>query len=254
MEIISEIDGTKGVLRGVIHQPIGDPKAPVLFIHGYFSSTRIGPARLYVQLSRLIESKGYLVYRFDSFGVGDSDGKFIESTYSLRLRDYALILQKIANNENLSHGINIVSHSMGGSLAIRLAYKFPYLIKRIILISPSVGEFAYIHNLFEQKQLLEIESEGRTIRKGYWITRDFMKLMESNDIYKIATKINPEYGSTIIYGTNDEFSSTSSYILLGKKLQTEKIIAIQQADHNFINLKLRQVLFSHISNIFEENN
>src|SRR5690349_15409148 len=72
-----EIHVASGTLRGLVHKPsrlVGNKNA--LTLHGFFSSNKVGPARLYVQLARLLAKYHYRVWRFDCLGVGDSDGDF----------------------------------------------------------------------------------------------------------------------------------------------------------------------------------
>jgi pimeloyl-ACP methyl ester carboxylesterase len=49
----------------------------VLFSPG--AKMRIGPGRLYVPLTEMLNAMGYLVLRFDFFGLGDSEGELEES-------------------------------------------------------------------------------------------------------------------------------------------------------------------------------
>src|ERR1700754_4300636 len=117
-ELPNMIKGSNGQLRGIVHKPALGCKGVVIFLHGYFSSTKLGPVNLYVRISRILASVGYEVWRFDSYGVGDSDGEFFQSSYDTRLNDYAII-----TNEALKEHENLIyfGHSMGSTLAIQLA-------------------------------------------------------------------------------------------------------------------------------------
>jgi pimeloyl-ACP methyl ester carboxylesterase len=66
-------------LFGTLHHPeqarVGAP-AIVLLSPGV--KMRVGPGRLYVPLTEMLNSQGYTVLRFDFFGLGDSEGELQE--------------------------------------------------------------------------------------------------------------------------------------------------------------------------------
>ena len=102
MEKQIQISTKFGNLRGVLHETNVKPsKGIIVIIHGYFSSQKIGPAKLYVQLGRLFESLGYCVYRFDVIGVGDSDGKYGDFTFDTHKRDIVSIINFIKKTEHI---------------------------------------------------------------------------------------------------------------------------------------------------------
>lgn len=67
-------------LFGTFHKPaqaLTDAPAIVLLSPGV--KMRMGPGRLYVPLTRMLNSLGYAVLRFDFFGLGDSEGELPET-------------------------------------------------------------------------------------------------------------------------------------------------------------------------------
>ncbi len=81
-----EIPGAAGTLRGMIHHGSADTVA--LILHGYFSSNRIGPYRLYFELAEWLRSKGVTTVRVDFSGMGESDGRIEAVRYRHHLDDY----------------------------------------------------------------------------------------------------------------------------------------------------------------------
>ena len=61
------------VLFGILHRPIGAPKAGVVIVVGG-PQYRVGSHRLFVSLARYLSAKGFAVLRFDCRGMGDSTG------------------------------------------------------------------------------------------------------------------------------------------------------------------------------------
>lgn len=66
-------------LFGIIHTP-GQPRKDVgIIILNPGIKSRVGPHRLYVRMAGAFSNLGYYVLRFDSHGIGDSEGEIKES-------------------------------------------------------------------------------------------------------------------------------------------------------------------------------
>jgi pimeloyl-ACP methyl ester carboxylesterase len=67
--------GEGGRLFGILTEPVGDPPDParpaIIFLN-VGANHRIGPNRMYVSLARDFAALGYLAFRFDVAGLGDS--------------------------------------------------------------------------------------------------------------------------------------------------------------------------------------
>lgn len=67
-------------LFGTLHLPsTPSPGLPVIVLFSPGAKMRVGPGRLYVPLTDMLNAMGYLVLRFDFFGLGDSEGELEES-------------------------------------------------------------------------------------------------------------------------------------------------------------------------------
>lgn len=67
-------------LFGTLHVPEQSaPNLPAVLLLSPGVKMRIGPGRLYVPLTELLNSLGYTVLRFDFFGLGDSEGDLSET-------------------------------------------------------------------------------------------------------------------------------------------------------------------------------
>lgn len=67
-------------LFGTLHSPDEpNPELPAVVLLSPGVKMRVGPGRLYVPLTELLNSLGYTVLRFDFFGLGDSEGELTET-------------------------------------------------------------------------------------------------------------------------------------------------------------------------------
>lgn len=225
-----QIVGPHGVLRGIVHKPSGDKaRGTAMILHGWFSSDRLGPSRLYVLIARILAQNGYSVWRFDCYGVGESDGEFTEASYPSELDDYHAIMN-VALEEN-SDEFMLVGHSMGTSLAVRLA-GMDRRVTKLLLISPSLGPMSWPENLFSEENLIELKTAGKTIRKGLQLHSATVQHYQAEDIFSICASL--KVSTTIIYGTADEYYSMNSARRVIDALNAQHFFPIQEADHNFL--------------------
>lgn len=235
-ERAAEIRGERGTLRGIVHSCEGPVCGAVLVLHGFFSSTRVGPARLYVQIARRLQRHHVNVWRFDCYGVGDSDGDFADTSFRSELEDYTTLIKAMRAAE--AAPVGLLGHSMGTSLAVMLAQK-DTRIRRVVLISPTLTRISWLRHLFSREQLAELRASGRTVRKGIEINREFIEELQSERALKVAATLTE--GSTIIYGTADEFYSRDSVRRTARALRSQ-VIEIDGADHNFLTPGSRDAL------------
>jgi uncharacterized protein len=79
-EPVSFLNSQGARLHGTLHIPlVPRPQAPAVILLSPGVKMRVGPGRLYVPLTELLNSLGFTVLRFDFFGLGDSEGQLLES-------------------------------------------------------------------------------------------------------------------------------------------------------------------------------
>jgi pimeloyl-ACP methyl ester carboxylesterase len=224
------VPGRLGALRGMQHAPSGTPKWVVLVLQGYFSSTHVGPARLYVQLARQLQHAGCQVLRMDPFGVGDSDGDFTGTTYDTQLDDYFRILTH-ARLAWPNARLALLGHSLGANLALKVAAE-DRSIERLVLISPTVGPISYPEKLFTADERVVLSRGGNIERHATLITAAFMNAMQSDDAFVQATKC--PRGATIFHAANDEYLDGSGARRLAAALPESRLFVVPEADHNHL--------------------
>ena len=129
------VAGPRGTLRGIRHHPDRDSGWTALFLHGWFSCTHVGPARLYVQVARALAKRGVESLRLDTFGVGDSDGDESDNRdFSAQTEDYLAILRTLP----LERRVLLVGHSLGASQSLVLAERLPQ-VRSLLWLGPGLG-------------------------------------------------------------------------------------------------------------------
>jgi hypothetical protein len=73
-------DGDGRTLFGTLHVPEArKPELPVVVLFSPGAKMRVGPGRLYVPLTEMLNTLGYVVLRCDFYGLGDSEGELDET-------------------------------------------------------------------------------------------------------------------------------------------------------------------------------
>jgi pimeloyl-ACP methyl ester carboxylesterase len=232
-EPVVVVDG----LRGIRHRPAVGAGAAVI-LQGYFSSTHVGPARLYVELARHLAARHSLdTWRLDPRGVGDSDGDFADTTFASEREDYKRILAHV--RETVSAGpLTLVGHSLGCALALHLAAAFA---DRLLLISPSFGSIAV---MFDADQLRALRERGRAVRKGVVMRRDFVDDIEADLVPLARTLAVP---ARFIRGANDAWFPRESVARVAGAMRDAAVVDVDGADHNFLVEGSRPKLWAAIS-------
>jgi len=244
----AEIVTDQGVLRGMIHQPENKIMGAIVMLYGYFSSSRVGPARMYIEIARLLASCGFCIFRFDCLGVGNSNGCFSDVSLRSEITDFRRVCNFALKFTKVPY-VTIIGHSIGANLAIYVTAEFKK-VKGLLLLSPAVKKLGDVEKIFTPKQLYELETRGWTIRKGLFISSSFTKAVESADVLIIARNI--AVPCFLFQGTDDEFYSMEGAIMLSKSFPNGHLIPIRGADHNFFKPESRAILFESIKSVIQK--
>lgn len=198
----------------VFNDASGDEKQIVIFSHGFRSST-IGPARTFVDFSRILNKEGISTLRFDQPGCGNSEGDFLDSSFEEWVNTTTYFAEKYLG---LGYKVILLGQSMGGATTIAATARenIKNKIPCIILWSPGVNDVDF------NGGSEEVFEEGGQIYKGkFWIEA------QSNKIFKSLE----EYGGKIhlVYGENDKFIS--------QELRNKAIQIVKDRDQLFMVLK-----------------
>ena len=233
-------------LRGFIHENSQRNENPiVIIIHGYFSSNKVGPNRLYFQLAECLKQVGYTVIRCDLRGMGDSEGDIKNVLFEDHVQDVNNIV--IYVKKRFQKKIILVGHSFGCLTSINCLLDNPLLFEKAIFLSPIYSSEMTLLNFFKDYNVIsELKSIGYTYRKGYYVNYTFFNnVLNIDNISKKLRKIRLPL--EIVIGSKDQFVNMSEFNLFCNKSNV-KPKYINNGDHNYLNNDSRKLLFIEIIN------
>lgn len=141
----------------------------VIFCHGYRSST-IGPNRFFVRAARKLAEHNISSLRFDQYGSGNSEGDFINSSFT----DWVTTTKFIAQDYlGKGYRVALFGQSMGGSTVIMVASELPELLSMIAWVpDASADEFI-------APKSGVIEESGQIVQASFWQEAHNAKVGES---------------------------------------------------------------------------
>ena len=114
------VEGQKVSLA--LHLPEGTPASCVVACHGLAASKA---SEKYLLLGREFPRHGVALCRFDFRGCGESDGSYADSTVAGRISDLKAVLGALARHPDLDGRFGLLGSSMGGFVALFIAWEAP---------------------------------------------------------------------------------------------------------------------------------
>jgi len=108
----------------------------VMLIHGYAGSLDVYADPSRSNYCQLLFDKGFDVIAFDLYGHGGSDCP--DTLFSAEL--FASQVVEVCVAVNIREPFLMIAHSMGSSVAVTFAHRYPGLVSKLVLISPSVAD------------------------------------------------------------------------------------------------------------------
>lgn len=229
-----EILSSNNILRGMKHHcsRFADAQQPIIMVHGYFSATRNGPQRLFIELANQLASLGFTVYRFDLSGMGESEGDIKKITFQKHVEDLDAIVDFV-QREHPNQPITIVAHSLGCNLALCKIQKDFTLYHKVVFLAPYLTNSNTIHLIIgDEKKLRELEKNNFTYRKGLYVDNSYFVESETEKFSKIISSLPIKF--SIIVGDEDQFIPTDLTISALKNISNTEVTRIHGADHNFL--------------------
>lgn len=225
-------------LRGMMHIPDGtNGKVPMVAIFHGFTGNKVEAHFIFVRLSRELEKAGIGSVRFDFYGSGESDGDFIDMTFSGELEDARHIVEFVKNHPQTDiSNIGILGLSMGGAIAAIIAKEYKDIIKSLVLWAPA----------FNMRDIIMLQSQGEAgnviLEHGFAdigglaVGKEFVSDMVNIDIFESAKGYDKDV--LIVHGTRDEAVpyTVSDEILKTVYKENGRRISIDGSDHTFNRL------------------
>ena len=185
-------------------------KKLVIFCHGFRSSS-IGPNRFFVRLASLLEKKDICSLRFDQYGSGNSEGEFLESSFT----DWIETTRHFVNHYyNQGYKIALVGQSMGGAAVLVSASDLQDKLTSVVAWVPGIvinppniqGEF--------------MEEGGQRVRWDFW-----KEAYEADVVSRFKKTKIPEL---VFFATDDEYVSFEDQKPIRESAQPNQQIHILQ--------------------------
>lgn len=218
MEKIRFKDSKGHKLVGEFYSPIkpSDKLPLVVYSHGLYSSMKSNKSAVFRDK---LPAAGFGFFVFDAYGVGESEGKFKETTLTSRIDGLKSAIDTVSSRDDvLTNKVYLVGSSFGGLASLCVAAQNDK-VKAMVLLAPAVN---FCYKNFEPTEYPELDSTAFEDVRKY-------------DPYKVAEKI--KIPVLIIHGDKDEEVPFETSIELVKHIKNAKLVTIEGADHRFDNKK-----------------
>jgi len=156
-------------LAGILDLPAGKPRAFALFAHCFTCSKNLKAA---TNISRALCDAGIAVLRFDFTGLGQSSGRFEDTSFSSNVADLLSAADWLEREHQAPQVL--VGHSLGGTAVLQAAPSISSAVAVATIGSPADPEHvAHLLRDAEQelreKGIAEVELGGRPfkVREGF---------------------------------------------------------------------------------------
>lgn len=234
-EVMYEIKSNIGTLRGIKHVPQVFDEVVIMY-HG-FTGNSIEPNYLFTYYAREIAKLGIMVVRMDYLGCGNSDGYFMDQTFT-KFLDQAKTIFNTIKHEYSDKKISILGLSMGGAICTELT-KTNLEINKVILLSPAINMNRETKEWFENARIID----GKIDVGGMLMDPAFLEDLET---YQFQQKQSYSHPVLCIAAKKDE-SVPYHYVLEYKDVYPNIIFkTIDDADHTYMNYNHRKKVESLI--------
>jgi Serine aminopeptidase, S33 len=190
----------------------------VIMSHGFRSSS-IGPARSFVDFSRLLIERGFSVLRFDQPNSGNSDGDFLNSSFKEWIDTTTFLSKKYMEK---GYEVALMGQSMGATTSV-VATARPEvrgLISCLILWVPDPK------SEWTDPTEAIYEEMGQKYRGRFWLEAKESEFFECLDGFK--------GGILLVYGEKDRYISYELRQKVIKRVGSmgHKVMVLKGQDHS----------------------
>lgn len=228
-------------LRGLLHN--GYKNIPVVIVHGFFSSNKIGPYRLYYELAEFLSERGFSVLRVDFSAMGESDGSIELTSFETHVNDLCTVIRNLAETKQVNK-VHIIAHCIGCCTSLSCLEKVGQHIFSLNLLSPFIPNEDNYTALLGKRELNKIKNDSFCIHNGMHCDKSFI---DAGLILNDTCLLNEakQRSLKVYFPEKDQFVDTNEQIEWANTYNVD-YQTIQKADHNFLNQSARQQLFNNI--------
>lgn len=216
-------------LTGTLHQPEMPSCRGVIIGHCFTCSRH---TRVLQQMGRDLAAARFSVLRFDFSGNGQSEGAFIDSSYSKHIAEMKTATSFLSDNG--ARWIGLAGHSMGANIALLAAARLES-VQAVCILAARVSGMKAIHFLSGQQQA-ELKQAGRvsfTSRgRSLELSKNFFADADAYDMFKAIGSFKKPL--LVIHGDRDDIVPVDEALQAHKRNPAAITLEIiPGADHMF---------------------
>lgn len=202
------------------------PKAFALLAHCFTCSKNI---KSYNHISQSLTNAGIAVLRLDFTGIGDSKGRFSNTTLQTNIADLVDAARFLAENHQAPQ--LLIGHSLGGIAALAASQQITS--SRAICVIGTPDESIHLYRLLSSERTLDEATNKRTITLGGKTFELSPKLLDSlNNEHMKAVIEKLDKALLILHAPDDDTVSLGSgERIFAAAQQPKSFISLDNADH-----------------------
>ena len=241
--------------QGLLHYEVIGHGPPLIFLHGWLGSYRIWRESL------LHFSKSYRTYTIEFWGFGESGDREHELSNEreiYRVENFVDMVSEFMDHLSI-RSAPLIGHSMGGTISLRFALKYPEKVKSVMIIGSPVngkslapmlklagrpfnakllfsfyGLFRWFMRVYYSKRIssnpefpamMDADLQQISLQAFLWSINDLWKTNLIDVIHKIKVPVLGMYGDKDIIVDPDEWQT------LLKGLHTAEVVRFKNAGH-----------------------
>jgi len=234
-------------LTGTLHRPDLPSSHAVIFGHCFTCTRHTSILR---QICQDLAKLGFIALRFDFSGNGQSEGEFLESTYSKQISEMETAAELVS-----SYGVSwigMAGHSLGASVALLAAAK-RNTVKAVSVLAGRLSGLTPVHFLSKDQQG-ELKQTGTVFfssrGRGLKLSTSFFSDAKQFDIPGILRSLS--HPLLIVHGNQDEIvpvvEAEKAHQINPRRIELK---VIRGADHMFSQKEHRRQVAGLVAGWFQ---
>jgi pimeloyl-ACP methyl ester carboxylesterase len=216
-------------LSATIHLPDGPSRRGAILGHCFTCSRHTAILRF---VCHALADQGFMVLRFDFSGNGQSEGSFVESTYSKQIAEMETAAAYLADRG--VSWLGLAGHSMGAMVALLAGAEIGSV--RAICAIAARSRVMGAAELLSPAQLRELQERGRVpfVSRGraLEVSREMFSDAARHDLGRAVASLSQPL--LLVHGERDEITPVDeAYRIQRYRPEGTKLAVIPGADHMF---------------------
>ncbi len=219
-------------LMGIFHVPDVEKPPVVILAHG-FQGNKMGTekGRAFVKLSRKLKDQGFLVFRFDFEGCGDSEGLLEKITIKKEVENLKVAVEVVRKNVDIDeNNIFLLGLSMGAVVTALTVEELNFKPNALVFWNQAFNQKKLFKNWFNKKDVEDIKENGWVQKGSKTIGREYFEENKNKDY---TDKVPKNIPILLIHGKKDEDVPVESSQQISQNKENVNLKIIPRANHKF---------------------